>query len=290
MTDPTKWEKLRGQVPHTLLDSDPSGRYQSHQVSVWTDTMVERAAIWDTRDGRIAWVEDDVVAICWLPNGQQILAVRESYRPDPAARGPVIVTPVQSEFNYGIERRAWPSGEPLESGPVKLPMGWPVEVRCGPRGEVAGVAWRDQCESGIELFDLHGTGCQQRSDAGYFARSNRNSLMAFSPDCGFVVAAYGEELWWSDDPEQPSPGGRLKAGWVVVGDLARGGYREFDLIVSVPEGWCPDDPEDMLALEIPSTPKFADDGSFDVQLPQGCKHTINASGTVGAEPCLAPDG
>lgn len=277
MIDPTKWERLLRQVPHTRLDAHPTEPYQAHQVSVWTDTTVERAAIWDMRDGRIAWVEEGVVAICWLPNGRQILTVRESYRPDPAARGPVIVTPVQCEFSYGIERRAWPSGAVLASGPVKLPMGWPVEVRCSPRGDVAGVAWRDQCESGIELFDLDATACQQRSGAGCFARSNRNSLIAFSPDGGLVAAAYGIELWWSDDPDQPSPGGRRKAGWAVIGDVVRGGYREFELIVSVPKGWCPEDPGDMLAFEIPSPPAFADDGSFDVQLPQGCKHAINVS-------------
>ena len=166
MTHPTQWEKLRGQVPHTHMDTDPTGRYQARQVCVWTDTTVERAAIWDIESGRITWVEDDVVAICWTPCGEQILLVRESYCPNPAARGPVIVTPVQSEFTYGFERRAWPSGEVLAVAPVNLPMGWPVEVRCSPGGNVAGVAWRDQCESGIELFDLGASVCTQRADAG----------------------------------------------------------------------------------------------------------------------------
>ena len=114
--------------------------------------------------------------------------------------------------------------------------------------------------------------------------------MAFSPHGRFVVAAYGTECWWSDDPEQPSSGGRLRVGWAVIGDVAHGQYREAELAVSVQEGWFPEDPEDMIALEIPSTPAFTDDGSFEVQLPQGCRHVINTFGELGAEPRLAPDG
>lgn len=49
----------------------------------------------------------------------------------------------------------------------------------------------------------------------------------------------------------------------------------------------PDDPDDVQAVGIPSTPVFVDEGSFEVQLPGGSTHEVDVSGAVGAEPFLA---
>lgn len=293
MNDMAQWELLCGKAPLIHLDTDPTGRYQAWQVCIWTEVTVERAAIWDAETGKTAWVEDGVIAICWVPTGDQILVVRELYRPDLASRlapsGLVIVTPLQSEFSYYFERRAWPSFELLATAPLVLPTGWPVEVRCSPCGGLAGIAWRDQCESGFEVFDWDSHTCQQRNNAGYFAHSNLNSLMAFSSDGRFVVVAYGLGCWWSEDGEAPSRSGKIKVGWVAIGDVEQGRYVEADLIVSVPEGWTPEDPEDMVRLEVPSTPLFMNDTSFELQLPKGCKHVMTVAGEVKVAPSLAPD-
>jgi hypothetical protein len=196
---------------------------------------------------------------------------------------------MQSEFGYRFERRAWPSGEPVATAPLRLPMGWPVEVRCHPRGGLAAVAWRDQCESGVELVEWDAQACRQQSTGGYLAQSNWNSPVAFCPDGRFLVVAIGSECWWSEDPEEPSAGGRLKAGWVVIGDLERRQYREVNIFVTLPRGWIAPDPNDLADLNSPSAPVFSAGNTFSLELPKGCQHVLTTAGDILAEPSLSAD-
>src|SRR5689334_19394378 len=72
-----EWERLEDEAPIALLDQHPSGQYVALQVAVWHDSLVERAAIWNTATHTIAWNPGDANALCWLPSGHQLLLVRE---------------------------------------------------------------------------------------------------------------------------------------------------------------------------------------------------------------------
>jgi hypothetical protein len=61
---------------------------------------------------------------------------------------------------------------------------------------------------------------------------------------------------------------QVQAGWVVIGDLERGAFREIDVTVSVPEGWLPDDPGNILN-ELLACPTFIDNRTAAVELPTG---------------------
>ena len=60
----------------------------------------------------------------------------------------------------------------------------------------------------------------------------------------------------------------MKVGWVVVGDVRIGKYRRIDVVVSVPEGWLPEDPDDDRS-ELLSCPRFVDGERFEVGTPIG---------------------
>jgi len=91
--DGRNWEPLLGERPHSQLARHPSGDFVAMQVSAWIETTVERAAVWDTRTRKIAWNPDDANALAWVPGGEEILVLRESFTPNLSGRG-ICVTPV----------------------------------------------------------------------------------------------------------------------------------------------------------------------------------------------------
>ena len=141
---------------------------------------------------------------------------------------------------------------------------------------MACVVWQDQCEAGIEVVSWEAGQPGQFVGRGYYGRSNLIAGPAFSPDGRYVAMSYGEPCWWSDDHETPSKGGELKVGWVVVGDPIAGKYREFDVVVPIPKGWLPADPDD-IRNELLNCPQFVDDKTVQVTTPTGFVETLSVS-------------
>ena len=60
----------------------------------------------------------------------------------------------------------------------------------------------------------------------------------------------------------------LKVGWVMVGDPVAGRYWEIDIIVSIPKGWLPADPDDN-CHELLNCPHLVDGKTAQVTTPTG---------------------
>jgi hypothetical protein len=110
---------------------------------------------------------------------------------------------------------------------------------------------------------------RQQREGEYSVGTNLNSDVVFSPDGQFLVCAYGIDCWWSDDPEETSPGGEFKAGVVVITNLDTWEHRGTEVFLSVPAGWLADDPEDTTSLSEFSTPRFLDADQFEVRSGMG---------------------
>ena len=262
-----EWEPLEGEAPIALLDQHPSGQYVALQVAVWHDTLVERAAIWNTTTHTIAWNPGDANALCWLPSGHELLLVREIFTPHPERRG-IFVTPLQAEYGHVIERRTWPEQRLIDTIDVTFPTGWLVDVIVSPVAPLACFVWHDQCEAGIEFVAWSDGSFQQLLNRGYYGHSNLLEGPIFSPDGAVVVFSYGSYAWWSEDPELPSQGGTFKVGWSVIYNVARGSYREVDVLATIPVGWLPEDPE-RIDHGMVSCPRFSTPDRFRVTLPTG---------------------
>lgn len=271
MTTWQDWEPLLGEQPFAELAVHPSGRFVARQVSVWLHTTVERASVWDAETRKIVWNPGDANALCWTPDGTEVLLIREAYQPKPSARPTVLVTPLQSEFTHTFERRRWPSTDLVEALPFEMPDGWPVAVAVHPFRNLACVVRRDQCLTGVMFVDWAAGPARQLLDADYTVGSNLNSDVAFSPDGRYLVCAFGEECWWSDDPEEPSPGGEFLAGVVVITDLATFEHRDVEVFLSVEAGYLPED-GDITSPALFSRPKF--DGNDHFKLMSGMGHSL----------------
>jgi hypothetical protein len=267
------WEPLFGERPHSQLARHPSGDFVAMQVSAWIETTAERAAVWDIRTRKIAWNPYDANALAWVSGGEEILVLRETFTPNLSSRG-TCVTPLQSEHRQSFERRSWPSLDQIASAPIALPTGWLIHVVPSPDRPMACVVWQDQCEAGIELISWDEGQPRQLAERGYYGNSNLISGPAFSPDGRYVVISYGEPCWWSEAHETPSKGGELRVGWVVVGDITAGTYREIDIVVSVPKGWLPADPYD-IRNELLNCPDFVDATTAQVTTATGALITLS---------------
>lgn len=264
----SRFRPLHGETPHTRLADHPDGRHVALQITRRDlDVLAERAAVWDSASGKLVWAPEDVRAIAWTPDGNEVLLVRERYSPAPKKRG-IIVTPLQSEFGYSFERATWPGGKPLSVTPLRFRTGWPVAIAPSPTDPLAGVVWCDQTEAGIEFVKWKGWPSEQILGHGFEYPSQFLEGAAFSPDGRHVALAYGEECWWSDDYEEPSPGGQRRIGTVALGDTRNGRFRQIELMVEVPRGWLPEDPGDIMLSVIP-LPKFVDAERFEIRLPFG---------------------
>ena len=257
-TEWENWEPLHGEQPYTLLALHPSGRFASRQVVTWTSTTVERAAIWETETRKLVWDPGNANAICWTPDGAELLLIRDPYDSAVIASG-------QGDYEHYFERRSWPSLEMIECNKYEIPDGWAVGLVAHPRRKLACVVWRDQCCSGVDFVSWEEGVARSLSDVAYSIGTNLNSDVAFSPDGRYLACAYGEECWWSEDSEEPSPGGEFRAGMVVVTDLNTWEHRDSEIVLSAPAGWEPEDPEDSEFLSRFSTPRFIDAEQFEVQ-------------------------
>lgn len=252
-----KWEPLLGKQPCAELSRHPAEPEVVLRVQVWIQTSVERAAVWNSETRRLLWAPEQVNAMSWTPSGELILAVREHHKPGPHDRG-ISTTPFQSEFLHFCDLYEWPSRALVGSTELTFPTGWLTDIVPSPTETIACYVWMDQTEAGIEFLSWNAGGIVQLEDRGYYGSSNLVEGPVFSPDGRFVVLSYGEDVWWSDDREEPSAGGPRKAGWVTIVNVKTGEQREIDVVVQVEPGWKPADPEgvrcDQLSCPVFETP------------------------------------
>ncbi|MEO7714574.1 MAG: hypothetical protein ABIY70_00090 [Capsulimonas sp.] len=280
------WETLDGEAPEALLDRHPTGEFLAMQ----TDTGGKnRAAIWNAHTKKIVWNPGDISALSWLPDGMEILAVREEYHPDPRlhnAGGVQIVSPLQREFSYFVERLSWPAAERTASAPLTLPTGWVSHVVVSPTAPLGFIVWHEQNEGGVEQVTWQDGNLRQVPNAGYGLGGVIGKGPLFSPDGRYLALSSAEPFWWFDgedseadpydDEGAPSPGGEFQFGSIVIGNVMTGSYHSVGLTMSVPEGWTPDDPDEA-SYEAVTSIAFADDGSIHVSLWNGEERTISVS-------------
>lgn len=260
------FEPLDGLIPK--LDSLVARHPSLPQVALSVyDQGADRAAVWDSRTGQLIWSPEGLVKMCWRGDGREALLVREVYEHRPELHK-VIVTRLQSEIQHFVERVTWPDAKRVGVGQLSFPTGWPGTVAYSPTGDLAACQWIEQCSSGFELLSIKKGGeVSQIQGVGYSTSPNLLVGPVFSPNGLYVVASVSEEHFWSEDYEEASPGGRLKAGRVVIGKARDGTYREVDVFAEVPPGWKPKD--QLLENEMISEPVFVDDEEFQVVLPTG---------------------
>ena len=81
------WEPLHGRQPYSLLATHSGGQFVARQVTAWTNTTVERAGIWDAKTRQLVWNPGNANAICWTPDGNEVMLILDPYDPDLIAKG-----------------------------------------------------------------------------------------------------------------------------------------------------------------------------------------------------------
>lgn len=184
------------------------------------------------------------MALCWLPSGREVLLVRFAYTRAPD-HPRIIVTSLQSETRWRLERRNWPRRTLRDSCSLRLPTGWFDNVVASPRGDLAAVYWQEQDRAGFELVALGAGEVRQLPGAGYRAATNWVVGPVFSPGGEFLLLSCGPgACWWAadaDDYDAPSAGGLFHMGDVVIVHTVTGTPRTIGLDAEIPAGWLPDD-------------------------------------------------
>ncbi len=154
--------------------------------------------------------------------GNDLLRWRE---PGPSGRVLDEVSVPGTSCGCGIEEYAVsPSGD------------WIVTARCSGQGE-----W------GYDVVCAHPLQRQAGIDERY---GYMLDMPVFADDESYLLGGYGEDWlggWWAhpedDYFEEPARGGRLTFGWLFTHRLPDHEVRWHALVVTVPAGWMPDDPE-----------------------------------------------
>lgn len=270
----SQWEQLHGATPSGELSRHPSGNAVALRVDAKQGHItVDRAGIWDPSTGRLLWAPEGATALAWTRDGDRLLALVESYKPK---KRPFTSTPFQSDITHRCELYEWPSRRLVSATELDFPTGSLIDVIPSPSLPIAAYVWLDQTEAGMEFLDLTGDRVAQIPDYGYFGDSNLIEGPVFSPDGQYAVASYGAGVWWAEEREEPSRGGRFKAGWVVVIDVTTGKAEERDVLCEVAPGWLPDDP-DSIAAEMLSRPEFQSETVFAVTTSNGRTVTFDLS-------------
>jgi hypothetical protein len=152
---------------------------------------------------------------------------------------------------------------------LSFPHGWLVDIVVSPTDSLACFVWIDQCEAGIEFVSWQQGGLHQIPNIGFCGNSNRIQGPVFSPDGTVLTMSFGAGLWWSNIPDKPSPGGDFNVGYVIWSETGSGSYKRLDISVSIPPGWQPRKPEDILRNEFLSQPEYICTHEVKVVLPTG---------------------
>lgn len=268
-----KWEVLAGCFPVACLDRHPSGNFVSMQI-ISNDIFInERAAIWETKTRELVHSPENAKAMCWIERGSELLVLETIHRDD-VERPPLFVTPLQREYQHFVRRVSWPGFETISVLEIKFPMGWLVDIIPSPTEPLACFVWEDQCESGIEFVTWEQGTLQQVPKRGFFSDSNFMQGPVFNEDGTVLAMSFGAGCWWSETPDEPSPGGSFKAGYIIWTEVKSGQYHRKDIDVVVPEGWRPEDPDDSLHTMCLSQPIFIGPNEVKILLPTKEEHIV----------------
>jgi len=273
----TTFAPLDGILPHLVLDRHPDGRAVALQAPF---SPLDRAAVWDAQTGALIWNPGVTMALHWLPNGEEIVLLRER---SAVTRGypPLADSPLGDGNWYVLERASWPGRTVVGACKVVLPEGWGNAVTVSPRGDLAAVRWFEQDAAGFVLVALREGGDRQLPDPGYrTAPDNLVQGPVFSPDGRFLVLSCGRGFWWAgddegEDPTVPASGGRYEIGHVAIYDVREKAAQEIVIEEDVPAGWLPEDPEDLEHNELLGEPRFIAAHEFTVTLPTGTERRFS---------------
>jgi hypothetical protein len=263
-----KWEPLEGSFPSALLDTHPSGDFVAMQVVLHNEVTTERAAIWNTKARKIHWNPGNANALCWIENGTELLVLEKLHK-EGAIRPPLFVTPTQAEYQHFLRRMSWPGLDTISCIELKFPMGWLIDIVPSPVDKLACFVWQDQCESGIEFVSWREAELCQLPKKGFCMDSNLIQGPVFNSDGSIIAMTFGGGFWWGSTPEEPSPGGNFNVGCLIWSETGSGIYNRIDLDVTIPAGWKPRDPEDVLHNEFLSRPEFISPHEVKIALPTG---------------------
>jgi hypothetical protein len=197
-------------------------------------------------------------------------------------------------YNDIISLRRWPSRAEVERCSVEITSSgcgiteiavsrsgrWAVSQRSSGQGE-----WG---------YDLFSTSPMQRvagiaERCGYIAETPQ-----FSADESKLAGGYGNDWlgsWWTDsedDWSEPARGGLLEIGFVFIHDLLDHCVSLHELVVQVPRGWVPDDPEE--AMWSSPTNIVPTEHGFSMTLPGGVPFSVEAPGERVQLPLVHPSG
>ena len=127
-TESRHYEPVDGTYPSAVLDVHPDGRHIALQAPTST---YGSGAVWDRQTGRLVWAPEDTQALCWLPGGRQLVALRGGKAHDER-----------------LSRYRWPGRQHLRSCPIWYDGGWTLEVVASPRGDRVAFLWMEQHKGG----------------------------------------------------------------------------------------------------------------------------------------------
>jgi hypothetical protein len=271
----SSFEQVEGAVPHTLLDTHPAGELVALQTTGMQGGMTEQAGVWDLATGRLTWLAPNVISLCWLCAGEQILITRRPTQPDSECSG-ILGLRYSSEVAYVLELMTWPAIEVLATNKLSLPMGWPLHVVASPQDKFVVVTWVDQSESGYVVFETLNTALQQQAALGRSFRSNWLSKPAFSPDGEVLFSCCAIPNWWEDavvtcDNDESV----YHCGQGLSHQVASNRVRPWFIPVTVSQRWLGERPDERLTeLNSLGDPEFVGPRSVRLALPTGDEITF----------------
>src|SRR5204863_8808836 len=118
------------------------------------DSPPNRAAVWETRPRgpvghrRLVWEPANAIAMAWTPSGNEIVVTTFQYARAPD-HPPMIVSPLEREVRYGLQKFRWPELELQGSCPLGLPTGWIDWVGVSPTADRVAARWSEQECGGV---------------------------------------------------------------------------------------------------------------------------------------------
>ena len=203
--------------------------------------------------------------LAWLPGSSDLLSLEATYGKCTRQTG---IKHTLKRLNSTFETMA-----ELE---ICVPHGGVEYLALSPRGDRCVATWLDESEWGYVAIDVD---AWRQLEAELYWKTPTLAPPAFSPDGNYVVAChYLRDAWWNDgraeDPEEiPSPGGAWLAGAITTHDLATNTISRHDVMVTVPQGWLPDDPYNSV-WNMLWGPEFITDREFRIWLPGGREQVL----------------
>ena len=135
--------------------------------------------------------------------------------------------------------------------------------------------WLDQSSWGYVSIDL---AAMKQLPGGFSSRPNSLAPPSYSPDDSVVVSCnYYKSGWWTDEIDDywdyPCPGGLRRVGTINVHDIASDTASRHEVLIDLPEGWIPVDPDNSHWDAIWG-PQFVSEDEFRIWLPDGSSELL----------------